>query len=67
MSVSDSDEMVFIDRPNPKKPTALRGAVGVRDCESSDHLKSVASTETQPCLGSVYFSADGSASILPLG
>ena len=26
-------------RPNPKKPTALRGAVGVRDCESSDHIK----------------------------
>jgi len=22
-------------RPNPKKPTALRGAVGVRDCESA--------------------------------
>jgi hypothetical protein len=26
-------------RPNPKKPTALRGAVGVWNCESSDHIK----------------------------
>jgi len=26
-------------RPNPKKPTALRGAVGVWDCESSDYIK----------------------------
>ena len=26
-------------RLNPKKPTALRGAVGVRNCESSDHIK----------------------------
>jgi len=25
--------------PNPKKPTALRGAVGVWNCESSDHIK----------------------------
>jgi hypothetical protein len=30
-------------------------------------LKSVASAETQPCLGLVYFLTDGSASILPLG
>jgi hypothetical protein len=26
-------------QPNLKKPTALRGAVGVWDCESSDRIK----------------------------
>jgi hypothetical protein len=36
-------------RPNPKKPTALRGAVGVRDCESSDHIKPIqASAVAEP-------------------
>jgi len=27
------------ERPDPKKPTALRGVVGVWDCESSDRIK----------------------------
>jgi hypothetical protein len=27
------------ERPNPKKPTALRGVVGVWNCESSDRIK----------------------------
>jgi len=27
------------EQPNPKKPTALRGVVGVWDCESSDYVK----------------------------
>jgi len=26
-------------QPNLKKPTALRGAVGVWDCENSDRIK----------------------------
>jgi len=28
-----------IGQPNLKKPTALRGAVGVWDCESSDRIE----------------------------
>jgi len=33
------------ERPDPKKPTALRGVVGVWDCESSDRAKFSASTK----------------------
>jgi len=28
-----------VEQPDLKKPTALRGAVGVWDCESSDRIK----------------------------
>jgi hypothetical protein len=29
----------LVERPDPKKPTVLRGSVGVRHCESSDRIK----------------------------
>jgi hypothetical protein len=29
----------LVERSDPKKPTVLRGSVGVRHCESSDHVK----------------------------
>jgi hypothetical protein len=29
----------LVEPPNPKKPTALRGAAGVWDRESGDHIK----------------------------
>src|SRR5439155_20138950 len=29
----------LVGQPNPKKPTALRGVVGVWDCESSDYIR----------------------------
>jgi hypothetical protein len=29
----------LVERPDPKKPTVLRGSVGVRYCESSDRIK----------------------------
>src|SRR5215813_9096624 len=29
----------FVGHPDPKKPTILRGRVGVRNCESSDRIK----------------------------
>jgi len=43
-------------QPNPKKPTTLRGVVGVWNCESSDYIRG----RDGACLHAVGFFAEAS-------